>query len=611
MILAKGWREKPEITMKHVRIFALLICAIVAVFPSRAAYSQYSTVKNFFAGELQTIAKKITGDPSTWPMVIAEAHRYESSNKFHLSSSAYRRLENFASGHKAVRKAIKKMNRLIKTGAVLFAKNELNTAKKQLKAYHIAVQEGNYQSSLTFGRKFVREIFKVEKVLNENRLEEISAKLDEKIGRVNKRKGLLGGWRTAMKGDFFEESDAVKTFDRSSAKLAFIDGSYVFVEESTTAIVRKARLDKLSQAVKTDISLVNGNLLAKLSRKAQDAGGFHLRTKNSDIVVNSGKFWASAGYNRSRISNYDGFLKVRSGQVEISLRKNEGTVVLKGQAPLPPVELLPAPRLKWAGLDTVYFGSKFQLEWNPLHNTQSYQIEISDTRNFGRVIRRHRTEKLGYKLSNLKGSMLFIRIHGLDRYGLRGLDSQTYRLLRSPDTEPPYLRLTSHRIQNAVIYTMKDEIQIEGETEPGATLYHEGKNVSVNRSGKFSLSLPTQQGKQRLSLEAKDQAGNKERLTLSIVKYDLKKIGTIRTNARQKNNTLFVSNLPLQIYGKAYTYQKIMIRYGQTDYAVNSDADGNWAIAIQEFEQASLTISIFSPDDDLPVAIKSFSVKKP
>ncbi|WP_169304732.1 FecR domain-containing protein [Chloroherpeton thalassium] len=587
-----------------------MLSAIIAISPIQTAYSQYSSVKTFFSGELQSVAKKITGDPSTWPMVIAEAHRYESSNQFYLSTTAYSRLLRFAEQHKKVQAAREKMNELIKTGAVLFAELELKDAKTGLSNYHLALQKGAYDDALANGKNFVQQVSDVESTLNRNRLEAISAKLEEKIGKVHKREGLLGSWLMASEGDFFEESDGVKTYDNSSATLAFVDGSYVFVEAASTAIVRKARLDKLNQAVKTDISLINGNLLAKLSRKAQDAGGFHLSTQSSDIVVQSGKFWASSVQSGSRISNYDGLLKVRAGRVEISLKKNEGTVVLKGKPPLPPVELLPAPRLKWAGLDTVYFGSNFLIEWNPLQNTETYQIEISDTRNFGRVIRRYNTPKLSYEVRNLTDAMLFIRIHGLDRYGLRGIDSQTYRLLRSPDTEPPYLRLTSHRIQNGVIYTLKNEIQIEGETESGAALYHEGKTVAVDQNGRFSLALPIAREKQMLALEAKDQAGNRQNLTLEVVKFNLERIGTIRTNATLRQNTLFVSNMPLQIYGKAYPYQKIMISYGKSDYEVNSDADGNWAIAIQDYEQAGLTISILSPDDGVPVTIKSFSVKK-
>ena len=207
--------------------------------------------------------------------------------------------------------------------------------------------------------------------------------------------------------------------------------------------------------------------------------------------------------------------------------------------------------------------------------------------------------------------MLYVRIYGLDQYGLRGIDSQVYRLLKSPDTQPPFIRLLNQRLYaNNTIYTLNSEIELKGETEPGATLSYAGKPIDLDRQGRFSLNLPVAQEKQVGEFLSKDEAGNSSALKFEVVKYDLEKIGNIRTNAKLSDEEIRPSQMPLQLYGKAYPFMNIFIEYGQKKYAVNSDAEGNWAIALHDYEKTALTLSILSPDNQQPVVVKTFVVKK-
>jgi|GEM_PF-1122511 len=591
--------------------YITFLIAWIVIFPQDEVFSQQNKGKTFLAEELHSVSEEYTSDPEAWPILISLAVHQKSSNKFYLSNFAIQRLHRFGFQHKHVLNAKTKMNALIKTGATLFAASELNVAKHNLSRYEKNIKSGILDSAMVYGKSFLSDIVIVEKALNKNRLESITAKLEELVGDAKKRLGLLGAWVQAFVGDLFKESDAIKTYDKSSAVLLFIDGSYITVEENSTAIVRKAVLDKLNKSVETDIMLLNGNLLAKLSQKARNDGGFQVSTTHSHISVNSGKFWTSSLKKRSRIANYDGVVKVKSGNVQVTLKKNQGTVVAEGKKPLPPVELLPAPRLQWSSLDTIYFGSQFNLAWNDVKDTKSYQIELSDSRDFKRILRRFKTTKSSYPLKKLAESMLYVRIYGLDQHGLRGIDSQVYRLLRSPDTQPPYIRLLNKRLfANKAIFTLNDQIELEGETEPGASLSYQGKPIKLDRSGHFSFTLPISQEKQAFELVAKDEAGNLNKLEIEVIKYDLDKIGAIQTSAELINNIIQVSQMPLQIYGKAYPYMNIFIEYATHKYAVNSDAEGNWAIALHDYEEAGLTLSILSPDNQQPVIVKTFDVKK-
>ena len=163
---------------------------------------------------------------------------------------------------------------------------------------------------------------------------------------MDKRKGLLGSWQSAFINDLFASYDGVRTGEASLAQLFFTDGVDVTVDPSTTVVIRESHMDKLDQTVKRDIALINGSMLTKFSAKAKETNKFEFHAGTSESMVKSGKFWASTVQDKkTKLSNYDGTIDLTASKVKISLQQNQGTVVEKGKAPLPPINLLAAPQL--------------------------------------------------------------------------------------------------------------------------------------------------------------------------------------------------------------------------------------------------------------------------
>ncbi len=568
----------------------------------------------FTAGELMLVSQRLAGDSTAWQIVVASAERRTSTNEFVLSATAQKILRTFSTLRAKVNRERATLSRLVKRGASVLAEQEFLKTSNALQAHDQAVANGEIAKALQEGESFLFLLPTLSKAVEARRTEAVEAKLRTKIGTVDKRKGLLSAWQNTEVGDLFAESDAVRTGSQSTASLAFIDGSQILIDPNTTAVVRASRLDKLDRTLNANITLINGSLLSQLSKQAQESGSFKLSAGSSEAVVRSGKFWASVNEARStKIANYDGILEVKSGEATITLKKNQGTVVLKGKEPTPPVELLPAPRLQWNGLDTVVFRDELLLQWNPIPNTAKYQIEVSSERNFSQNVQTYSTSATSFLLKNLPNETRFVRLQAIDKLGLRGADSPTYRILRSPDTEPPFIFVQEFPVQTRdtlTRYITLSTLDLRGETAPNARLLKDGTPIEVAPNGTFQFSVSLENLSEKfITLSAFDLAKNRRNLVLRLVPIRQEQLYSMRWNCTVSGDTLISKGVPIQVYGTAYPNLSLFLTHGSKTFTATADAKGNWAIAVEPLVNQSLTISFESPDSKQQTLIRTYFVK--
>ncbi len=591
-------------------IFLILIGFLPSWLFSQTRQSGYV----FKASELMQVSQRLVSDSAAWQIVVASAERRTSTNEFVLSASAQKILKTFSTLRQKVNRERATLSRLVKRGAPILAEQEFLKTSNALQAHDKAVADGNIANALQEGEAFLFSLPILSKAVEARRTEAVEAKLRKKTGDVDKRKGLLGTWQATEEGDLFAESDAIRTGANSTASLVFVDGSQVLIDPSTTAVVRASRIDKLDRTLNANITLVKGSLLSQLSKQAQESGAFKLSAGSSEATVLSGKFWASVNEEQStKISNYDGTLEVKSGEAIITLKKNQGTVILKGKEPTPPVELLPAPRLQWNGLDTVVFRDELLLQWNPVPNTAKYQIEISSERDFSQNVQTYSTSALSLLLQNLPNETRFIRLQAIDKLGLRGVDSPTYRILRSPDTEPPFLVLKdfpAHMSDTLTRYTTRSQLEIRGETEPNARLLKDGAPIDVSPDGKFQFSILLENLSEKfISLSAFDVAKNRRDLVLRLVPIRQERLQQMNWTCKTSGDTLISNGIPIQVYGNAYPNLSLFLTHGNKTFTATADAKGNWAIAVEPLANQSLTVSFESPDSKEQTQIRTYFVK--
>jgi ferric-dicitrate binding protein FerR (iron transport regulator) len=596
--------------MTNTGLLCFLFCLVPTMLFGQARERGYV----FNAGDLMQVSQRLVGDSTAWQIVVASAERRTSTNEFVLSATAQKILRTFSALRTKVNRERATLSRLVKRGASVLAEEEFSKTSKALQAHDKAVSDGNTAIALQEGESFLFLLPMLSKLVEARRTEAVEAKLRTKTGQVDKRKGLLGSWQQAEIGDLFAESDAIRTGTNSTAALAFIDGSQILINPNTTAAVRTSRIDKLERTAQANIALIKGSLLSQLSKQAQESGAFKLSAGKAEAIIRSGKFWANTNEaNTTRIANYDGTMEIKSGEAIITLKKNQGTVVLKGKEPTLPVELLPAPRLQWNSLDTVMFRNDLLLQWNPVANATKYQIEVSSERNFSENVQTYSTSATSFLLKNLPNATRFVRLQAFDKLGLRGADSPTYRILRSPDTEPPFIFVQEFPVQTSdtlTRYTTRSQLDVRGETEPSARLLKDGSPIEVAPNGTFQFSVLLENLSEKfISLSAFDAAKNRRNLVLRLVPIRQEQLYSMRWNCTQSGDTLISTGVPIQVYGVAYPNLSLFLTHGNKTFTATADANGKWAIAVEPLANQTLTVSFESPDSKQRTLIRTYFVK--
>ena len=81
-------------------------------------------------------------------------------------------------------------------------------------------------------------------------------------------------------------------------------------------------------------------------------------------------------------------------------------------------------------------------------------------------------------------------------------------------TSKPKIEVTSPSDNST---TPQSEIKVIGSTDPGVYMRINGLPAVVSSEGNFSQSVRLNEGENKILLEAKDNAGNTEMLTLTII----------------------------------------------------------------------------------------------
>ena len=299
------------------KIFALLLFLIVTV-TNLAAQNNLS----FSASDLQEMAQRYSGNSLNWPILVRLANHDVSSNTFVLTQADVTQLQNFSSISLSYEEQQDRIKQLIGEGAIIFAKNELTDTNKAFSDYLEAVKEGDIEVASSIGSSLESMVDNLESTLTNNRLVNVQAQLSKKSGNVDKRIGLLASWQDAFEGDLFQESDGIKTAQESYATLSFTDGSNITVNPITTAVIRKSRIDRLDESADTEITLVEGGLLSKLSAAGREKSNYILNAGASTTELKTQNFYAEneAGDN-VKLTNYDGVANVSVNDITITINK--------------------------------------------------------------------------------------------------------------------------------------------------------------------------------------------------------------------------------------------------------------------------------------------------
>lgn len=552
---------------------------LVALWMVLWSVTGLAQANRFPAAALSSRSAAWLGDSLAWPVLASLAQYDNRSNTFTLPVTISPVLQSFRLNHQKVRLVTDQLPAQVKAGAGLFGPTELKLLEQALNRYQSNLAAGEMDSCLKLSATISSLSLKLESAIERNRLSAVEARLEEKTGIVGQRKGLLGAWKPVETGSLYEENDGVRTYADSRAALGFRDGSRVIMGEHSMATISKSRLDNLTKAVKTDVTLVNGSLLAKLSEQSKQRADFRLSVGNARSELQTNRFWANRdGDKRIQVSNYDGEARLTASNVTVTLRKNQGTVVVEGKPPALPVDLLPSPKLDWDTQDSVIYTNQFSFNWSPVRGATRYQLEMALDQDFTRLLFRREIAGTRYTGTFDLEQPVYIRLQAFDDDGLRGTDSPTYRLVKNTDDIPPALFLFGVTGESLII--PGSSYQVTGQTEPFSRLTVNGQPHPVAGDGSFTLSGVT--GKERLDfqLESTDRAGNSRRQNLKVIPIDPVVLRAIRWNVPVTGNTIEARGAALSANGVAYPGMEIRYRSGALNGSVGTAVNGEWAVSL-------------------------------
>jgi hypothetical protein len=585
----------------------ILLCSFFCSLFS-LTFAQQRTPIFFGAGEIYSTTAALTGDSATWPIVLSLAIRDVDRNGFLIDPPAIQQLRSFSKVHADIRTGRRYLGHLLKAGARVFAPEKLNAAADLSRRYDSTIVAGSLSGAVTAAAAYLTALDEIAKEIEAKRTEEVDALVAQRNGDVTKRKGVLGTWTEALKGDRLKQSDGVKTGDASFAQLAFTDGVDVMIDPNSTVMIRESKMDRLDQSIRRDIALVRGGLLTTLTASAKERNTLRLQAGSSQSEVRSGKFWASATEERRvKLSNYDGTMKVSANKEEVQLAANEGTVVETGKPPMKPVQLLNPPKLHWERIDSTIYGPDVLLAWSAVPNSAEYRAEISPSKEFNRDIRSFSSAAASFRLRNIPLGILYLRLYAVDKLGLRGIESSIYTIVRIEDTQPPPIHVNGWETDRK--YTILPTVVVSGTTEPDAIVSIDGKQQAVRPDGSFSFEINTGNVEKQIRLTAVDRSGNTRKRILSVVPMDTNVVTRIDWNGVVNGTTVTPSSNEISGRGTSYPSISITVTHGDQTSVVRTDSQGNWAFSLRRIPDRPITLVFESLTDSTIITTRILQVE--
>ena len=258
-----------------------------------------------------------------------------------------------------------------------------------------------------------------------------------------------------------QTGDTLLTGPDGAVSLEFGDGSRVLLQANSE--LRMEALDAYgpTRFVNTRIRLQQGRLESQVAPRANSGPRYEISTPAAASTVRGTRYriGMDSATATARTEVVEGIVAFRGGQTTRTVNQGFGTLAETGQAPLPPVPLLPPPKI--AELPPTLTRLPVQLRFSPLPGAVAYRAQIAPadprrtllldtvlpappTNGPGAPVRDHIavTETLTLLLSpigpDLSDGDYVARIRGIDGKGLEGYDGQYRFRLRTaptPDAE--------------------------------------------------------------------------------------------------------------------------------------------------------------------------------
>ncbi|EWY41846.1 hypothetical protein N825_24370 [Skermanella stibiiresistens SB22] len=578
-------------------IAAVLLLAPLALVPPPSAEAATDSMTRVVLKEgqnLRDLANQHLGDPNLWTEIL-KASGLASLADAKPGVELRIPVTQIGRATRALASALDHIQTATQAGAKVFAADQIDEAVSLHAQAQARRQAGDWESAVKLAGGAERAADKALEAASKARDTAVEALLSDRQGEVEGRRPRDLDWGDRPVRSVLTEEERVRTLSRSTAQITFLDESRLRLSANSEALIIRMRADPLERAQEAKVNLIEGDFYALLAGKSRRKT-FDLEIPDVDTKINSTSFWVERDRRGSKFTNYDdATLEVAANGASVTLGRNEGTVVRTGQAPADAVGVLAKPDLVSPADDGTIFNAGAMLAWTPVPDATGYWVEVGRDSVFQQVV----ASQWGLRQTGLEPAGLGIgsyywRVAALDKFGLPGERSETWRFNIRTDTVPPYLAI-AEPADNAVL--RETPVTVRGSTEPDALITFRGEELKIAADGSFETTINPAQGVNQIAISAVDRAGNRTERTRGFVHTPAGKAAVIYDASLPRLGPLhFVTNRsPLTLSGVTEANARIGVRSSAGPLRASSFSDGQGRFL--------LTVPLADQREDLALSV--------
>jgi hypothetical protein len=239
-------------------------------------------------------------------------------------------------------------------------------------------------------------------------------------GKVERQLGGAGEKISLKANDQVKQGDRVISGADASLKLEFVDGSYVQLQRDTIVTFKLLQGQAAARLSSVQIVVEQGRVETMVKPLKSKVMRYEVLTPTVQIGVRGTNFRvnfdAASALSRSEV--LDGAVNARNDFGSENIPKDFGTVILPNAAPLPPIPLLPAPKVD--GIPALIDASPVRLTWESIVGATQYRAQLATTADFSNVIADQLVTAPEAAFADIPDGRYYLRVRAIDNNGLEG-----------------------------------------------------------------------------------------------------------------------------------------------------------------------------------------------
>jgi len=329
-------------------------------------------------------------------------------------------------------------------------------------------------------------------------------------------------WEDAKQQMPLYENDAVRTFDKSSATIAFGPDELLDVDQNALVII-KPRPQGAGES-EISLALLSSDFLDGLASKPapEQARAIQAAASSRQVTIKAIPGTRRPG-EKTRVAVHtlpdkSTSVAALSGSLKITNPKG-GEIVLKEKmvtkltdAGILTPRLLPGTPEPVFPDDGATYGfqrkaPKVELKWRPADRARSYRAIVATDSQFKRIFADEKVDGTSLPVRIQQPGTYYWRVRAQDADGFAGPYSSVRSVRTDYDDTPPVLAILS---PPEMFVAPAPSVEIKGKTERDAKVKVNGQKAAVAADGSFSFPLALKEGVNLVTIEAIDSAGNSE-----------------------------------------------------------------------------------------------------